>query len=88
MQFKTEISLLIITIILFAVSAFLYTYQVTTTETAANMYALTDTFNEAVYPYRGFAVDFVAAGSALMVTASISYMRRSKNLLEESLKQN
>jgi hypothetical protein len=83
MQFKAEIALLMVTISLFAVSAFLYTYQVTTA--AANSFALGDAFNAAAYPYRGFALSFVAAGSALMVAASISYMKRSKSLLEKTV---
>jgi hypothetical protein len=82
MQFKTEISLLIVTMALFAVSAFLYTYQVTTQ--AASL-ALSDAFNAAGYPYRGFALTFVGAGSILMVAASLSYMKKSKNLLEKTV---
>jgi hypothetical protein len=80
MQFKAEIALLMVTIGLFAVSAFLYTYQASTA--AANSFALDEAFTAAAYPYRGFALSFVAAGSALMVAASLSYMKRSKNLLE------
>ena len=83
MQFKGEIALLLVTIGLFAVSAFLYTYQASTG--AANSFALGDAFNAAAYPYRGFAIGFVGAGSALMVAASISYMKRSKNLLEKTV---
>ena len=79
MQFKGEIALLLVTVGLFAVSAFLYTYQ------AANSFALGDAFSAAAYPYRGFALSFVGAGSALMVAASISYMKRSKNLLEKTV---
>ena len=83
MQFKAEIAVLLVTISLFAVSAFLYTYQASTV--AANSSALGDAFIAAAYPYRGFALSFVAAGSALMVTASISYNKRSKNLLEKTV---
>jgi hypothetical protein len=64
LKFKAEIFLLLVAIVLFAVSAFFYSYK---------GLALFD------YPYRGYAISFVGFGSVLMVTASISYSKRSKN---------
>jgi len=58
LRFKAEIFLLLVAIVLFVVSAFFYSYQVT---------------------YRGYAISFVGLGSVLMVAASISYSKRSKN---------
>jgi hypothetical protein len=62
-KFKAEIFLLLIAIVLFALSAFFYSYE---------GIALFD------YPYRPYAISFVGFGSVLMVTASISYSKRSK----------
>jgi hypothetical protein len=64
-KFKAEIFLLLVAIVLFAVSAFFYSYE-----------GLTSGFD---YPYRGYAISFVGFGSVLMVTATISYSKRSKN---------
>ncbi len=66
MRFKTEVSLLVLAISLFAVAMFFYSYQ--------NGLTL-------VFPYRGIALAFVGVGSVSMVTASISYQKRSKNLI-------
>jgi hypothetical protein len=63
LRFKAEIFLLLVAIVLFVVSAFFYSYE---------GLALG-------YPYRGYAISFVGFGSVLMVTASISYSKRSKN---------
>jgi len=49
---------------LFVVSAFFYSYE---------GLALFD------YPYRGLAISFVGFGSVLMIVASISYLKRSKD---------
>jgi hypothetical protein len=67
MEFKAEASLLVIAITLFAVAMFFYSYP-------GNL-SLT-------YPYRGIALTFVGVGSVSMVTASISYSKRSKELLQ------
>jgi hypothetical protein len=83
MQFKTEIMLLVVTMALFAVSVFLYTYQASS-EAAMN-FALSDAATAAAYPYRGFALSFVGVGSALMVAASLSYMKKNKNIIEETV---
>jgi hypothetical protein len=63
-KFKAEIFLLLAAIVLFAVSAFCYSYQ---------GIALFD------YPYRGYALSSLGFGSVLMITASVSYSKRSKN---------
>jgi hypothetical protein len=72
MKFKAEICLLVAAIVLFAVSAFLYSYASFSEGATLASSALFE------YPYQGHAISFVGFGSLLMVTASISYMRRSK----------
>ncbi|MCW4043920.1 MAG: hypothetical protein NWE94_00185 [Candidatus Bathyarchaeota archaeon] len=67
MKFKAEIILLVIAIALFAVSTFFYSYE-----------GLAQGFD---YPYRIYAFSFVGCGSVLMVTASISYSKRSKKTI-------
>jgi hypothetical protein len=56
----------LVAIALFAVSMFFYSYQSLSLS----------------YPYRGIALAFVGFGSVSMVTASISYSKRSKNILQ------
>jgi hypothetical protein len=75
MRFKTEVSLLLIAITLFAVAMFFFSYQNGASGNATLSYSL------APFPYRGIALAFVGVGSISMVTASISYSKRSKNLL-------
>jgi hypothetical protein len=75
MKFKTEICLLVFAITLFAVSMVFYTYQNAISDQAALNMA------ETSYPYRGIALSFVGMASVLTATASISYSKRSKNLL-------
>jgi hypothetical protein len=65
LKFKAEMFLLLMAIVLFVVSAFFYSHQ---------------SVSLSSYPYRGYAVTFVGFGSALMLVASISYSKRSKNL--------
>jgi hypothetical protein len=67
LKFKAEVVLLLVAIALFIVSTFFYSYQ-------GRAFSLG--FN---YPYRGYAITFVGFGSVLMVAASISYSKRSKN---------
>jgi hypothetical protein len=74
MRFKTEVSLLLIAISLFAVAMFFFSYQNGAGGSATLSYDL-------AFPYRGVALAFVGFGSVSMVTASISYSKRSKNLL-------
>ena len=73
MKFKTEVALLLFAITLFAVSMLFYTYQSAINDQAA--------LNLAAYPYRGIALTFVGVGSVLTVTASVSYSKRSKSML-------
>jgi hypothetical protein len=70
LKFKTEIFLLLVAIVLFTASASLYSYE-----------AISEglSFALELYPYRGYAISFVGFGSVLMVAASISYSKRSKN---------
>jgi len=72
LKFKTEVFLLALSITLFVVSVIFYGYH-----GSENL-----SINWAAYPYRGYALAFVGFGSALMVTASLSYQKRSKNLLQ------
>jgi hypothetical protein len=58
-------------IVFFAVSVFFYSWQVSN-ESVSFSLGLN-------YPYRGYAFTFVGFGSVLMVAASISYSKRSKN---------
>jgi hypothetical protein len=67
LEFKTEVCLLLLAITLFVVSVFFYSYQ------GASL---------ASYPYRGYALAFVGCGSVSMITASISYSKKSKNMLQ------
>ncbi|HLE75472.1 MAG TPA: hypothetical protein VI864_05445 [Candidatus Bathyarchaeia archaeon] len=70
MRFKTEIFLLLVAIVLFTASAFLYSYEAISKGLS---------FALELYPYRDLAISFVGFGSALMIAASISYSERSKN---------
>jgi hypothetical protein len=68
MNFKLEVCQLAFAITLFMVSAFFFSYQ----SGSASYLTL------ASYPYRGIALSFVGFGSLLMVTASLSFTKRSK----------
>jgi hypothetical protein len=68
MNFKAEVFLLAFAITLFMVSAFFFSYQ------GGNASYL----NLSPYPYRGYALAFVGFGSLFMVTASLSFTKRSK----------
>jgi hypothetical protein len=63
--------LLLMAIVLFAVSAFFYSYQ-----TASESLSFSASLD---YPYRVYAITFVGFGSVLMLAASVSYSKRSKN---------
>jgi len=67
LKFKTEVSLLLTAITLFVVAMFFYSYQGGVS---------------LAYPYRSIALAFVGFGSVSMVTASISYSKRSKDILQ------
>ncbi len=73
MKFKGEIFLLLTAIALFAASAFMYSYTAQPQVTAASSSAALPN-----YPYQAYAFSFVGLGSLLMVTASLSFFRRSK----------
>ena len=62
----------VMAIVLFAVSAFFYSYQ-----TASESLSFSASLD---YPYRVYAITFVGFGSVLTLAASVSYSRRSKNL--------
>ena len=74
MEFKTEAGLLILAIALFAVAMFFFSYHAVVGETA--VLSLSSS-----YPYRGIALAFVGIGSVSMVTASISYSKKTKELI-------
>jgi uncharacterized membrane protein YqgA involved in biofilm formation len=74
LKFKAEICLLLMAIVLFAVSAFLYSY---TLQPIAESLAAADA-SLPTYPYQSYAISFVGFGSLLMVTAALSFLRRSK----------
>jgi LPXTG-motif cell wall-anchored protein len=65
--------MLLMAIALFAVSAFLYSY---TYQPPAETLAATTSLPE--YPYQNYAFSFVGFGSLLMLTASLSYLKRRK----------
>jgi hypothetical protein len=68
-KFKIEIFLLLMSIVLFTLSAFCFSYAIGSTA-----------FIEALelHPYRSYAIPFVGFGGGLMAVASLSYSKRSK----------
>jgi len=72
LKFKAEMCLLVVAIALFALSAFFYSYH-------PSGESVTFSLDASSYPYRIQALTFVGFGSVLMLTASISYSKRSKN---------
>ena len=75
MKFKIEATLLVFAIALFAVAVFVYSYPTANTEAAIL------TQSQAAFPYRNLALLFVGVGSISMVTASISYSKKTKELI-------
>ena len=75
MKFKTEVSLLLIALALFSAATFFYSYQGSAGGNSAQALSL-------AYPYRSVALAFVGFGSVSMVTASISYQKKNKALLQ------
>ena len=75
MKFKSEVTLLLIAIALFSVAVFFYSYQTATSENAILLQS------SAAFPYRGIALLFVGVGSVSMVTASISYSKKTKEII-------
>jgi hypothetical protein len=74
MKFKTEVSLLVLAIVLFAVSMFFYSYPSAIAKTASLSSNL-------AFPYQGVALAFVGIGSISMLVASISYQKKTKSIL-------
>ncbi|MDR0373527.1 MAG: hypothetical protein LBI79_08240 [Nitrososphaerota archaeon] len=74
MKFKSELILLVIAITLFAVATVCYSHSNNTPTDIATL-NLTST-----HPYRSIAVVFVGIGAISMVTASISYSKKTKDL--------
>lgn len=79
MKYKMEISLLVIAISLFSASAFFYSYYLVEDSVSFGV-SLSD------YPYRIYALGLVGFASFLMLTASISFSKRSKNLRRKTYK--
>jgi hypothetical protein len=73
LKFKAEMCLLLVAIVLFVVSAFFYSYH-----PASEGLTFSAGFS---YPYRLYAIAFVGFGSLLTLAASVSYSKRSKNLV-------
>ncbi len=71
MKFKGEIFMLLAAIILFAASAIFYS------ATAASSQGLT-VASTPEFPYQGYAFSLVGLGTLLMVTASLSFLKRSR----------
>jgi hypothetical protein len=71
-----EICLLSLALVLFAVSAFFYSYQ----GAGVNLNA-----GWASYPYQGFSIALVAFGSVLTGVAFVSYSKRGKSIYAETL---
>jgi uncharacterized membrane protein len=67
LKFKTEISLLVLSIALYILSAYCYSYEALA-EGTASIY----------YPYKDYAVPLIVVASALLVIAAISYSKRRK----------
>jgi hypothetical protein len=87
LRFKLEVFLLSAAIALFVLSSFFYSYQIDN----QNMYA-TGVYTAPVaasFPYQTYAISFIGFGSLLMVVASISYQKKSKelNLVAKDLSQ-
>ncbi len=79
MKFKSEIFMLLTAIVLFAASAIFYS---TTTSAQALTVASTPEF-----PYQGYAFSLVGLGTLLMVTASLSFLKRSRPTVMHVAKQ-
>jgi len=74
MKFKAEVTLLIFAIVLFAVATFFFSYRASSETSLALSQGI-------AYPYRSIALAFVGVGSVSMVTASISYSKKTKELI-------
>jgi hypothetical protein len=72
LKFKTEVALLVAAILLFVIGALFYSYQISGVAFAQSL---------AAYPYQSYGLAFAGFGSVLMVTASVSYSKRSKTAI-------
>jgi uncharacterized RDD family membrane protein YckC len=70
-----EVCLLSLALVLFAVSAFFYSYQSASVNLSAGF---------ASYPYQGFSIALVAFGSVLTGVAFVSYSKRGKSIYAET----
>jgi hypothetical protein len=77
MKFKAEVVLLVVAIALFASAVVFYSYQIAGTETTSLAQSPADPF-----PYRTVALMFVGVGSVSMVTASVSYSKKIKEIIK------
>ncbi|MGQ9641680.1 MAG: hypothetical protein ACUVUF_06105 [Candidatus Bathycorpusculaceae bacterium] len=67
MKFKTEILLLVLSIALYILSAYCYSFE-----------ALAEGTTSIYFPYKDYAIPLIVVASALLVTAAISYSKRRK----------
>ncbi len=74
MKFKTEVALLALAIALFTIATLFYSYQGTSSQAAYAAQSI-------AYPYRGIALVLLGVGSLSMVTASVSFSKKNKNLI-------
>ena len=74
MNFKIEVGLLVFAIALFAVAVMFYSYPGSVVEDLVLS-------QSAAFPYRGVAFLFLGVGSVSMVTASISYSKKTKQAI-------
>jgi NADH:ubiquinone oxidoreductase subunit 3 (subunit A) len=78
-RFKKEIALLAVAIVLFVSSSLLYSYQTDNINQMPYAAGLDESLSAVPpFPYHLYAVSAIGFGSILMVIASISYQKRSK----------
>ncbi|MGD6808093.1 MAG: hypothetical protein ACQCN3_00180 [Candidatus Bathyarchaeia archaeon] len=82
MRFKLEVFLLTAAIALFVLSSILYSYQADNQSQVMSANGLKEASSAAAasFPYQTYALSSISFGSILMVIASISYQKRSKQL--------
>ncbi|MEM3673169.1 MAG: hypothetical protein QW468_02930 [Candidatus Bathyarchaeia archaeon] len=66
-KFKTEISLIILSIVLYILSAFCYSYE-----------AVTEGIAGTYYPYQDYAFPLIVVASLLLLIAAILYSKGQK----------
>jgi hypothetical protein len=81
LKFKTEVALLVASLLMFVISVFFYSYQGVTVAAAQTADAFAAVTNAVTYPYRDLALIFVGFGAVSMVTATISFSKRSKEII-------